>query len=177
MKHTTVLMLCAFMFAGSLVLIASQHTSQSPYMDLQGREIKALSGDEKAALLNGDGMGFALAAELNHYPGPKHILELQEEIGLSPEQLATVQASFDRMRQEAQKLGHLIVEAERSLDGRFQSGDLEANGLREAVTSIGILRGRLRAVHLTAHLEMKSLLDPTQIMAYVQARGYAHRPH
>ncbi len=84
MKHTTVLMLCAFMFAGSLVLIASQHTSQSPYMDLQGREIKALSGDEKAALLNGDGMGFALAAELNHYPGPQHILELQEEIGLSP---------------------------------------------------------------------------------------------
>ncbi len=62
--------------------------------------------------------------------------------------MATVQASFDRMRQEAQKLGHLIVEAERSLDGRFQSGDLEANGLREAVTSIGILTRIMQEIRI-----------------------------
>ena len=51
-------------------------TSASPYVGLEAREIKALSEEQRQELLDGHGMGLALAAELNHYPGPKHVLEL-----------------------------------------------------------------------------------------------------
>ena len=40
----------------------------SPYSGQETREIKAVSKDEITGYLSGDGMGFAKAAELNHYP-------------------------------------------------------------------------------------------------------------
>jgi hypothetical protein len=39
------------------------------YAGMEGREIKALDPGEVDALLAGEGMGFALAAELNGSPG------------------------------------------------------------------------------------------------------------
>jgi hypothetical protein len=48
----------------------------SPYAGQQTRAIKALSPEDLAGLLNGEGMGMAKAAELNGYPGPVHVLEL-----------------------------------------------------------------------------------------------------
>jgi hypothetical protein len=44
----------------------------SPYAGEQGRAIKALSQKEVSDLLDGAGMGYAKAAELNRYPGPMH---------------------------------------------------------------------------------------------------------
>lgn len=55
---------------------ARAQKSSQPYAGQETREIKALSPDEVAAHLEGRGMGFAKAAELNHYPGPKHVLDL-----------------------------------------------------------------------------------------------------
>jgi hypothetical protein len=52
-------------------------SQQSPYAGQQFSEIKALYADEIQGYLSGSGMGFAEAAELNHYPGPKHVLELR----------------------------------------------------------------------------------------------------
>ena len=46
-----------------------------PYAGLEGRRTKALSEEDAAGLLAGRGMGLALAAELNGYPGPLHVLE------------------------------------------------------------------------------------------------------
>jgi len=40
----------------------------TPYAGQQARSIKALSADDVAALLKGEGMGMAKAAELNGYP-------------------------------------------------------------------------------------------------------------
>jgi hypothetical protein len=40
-------------------------------------------------------MGLALAAELNGYPGPIHVLQLSDKLGLTPEQKARVQSLFD----------------------------------------------------------------------------------
>ena len=48
----------------------------SPYAGQQTRAIKALSPEDLAGLLNGEGRGMAKAAELNGYPGPVHVLEL-----------------------------------------------------------------------------------------------------
>ena len=57
-----------------------------PYAGMEGREIKALSPQEVADLRAGRGMGLALPAELNRYPGPMHVLELAEPLRLSPRQ-------------------------------------------------------------------------------------------
>ena len=49
-----------------LVAGGGLHAQHSPYMGMEEREIKALSADQVAAYLAGNGMGFALPAELNH---------------------------------------------------------------------------------------------------------------
>lgn len=71
-------------------------------------ELKALSGEEIRGLLNGDGMGTAKVAELNHYPGPRHVLDLAYQSNLSEKQRKETQKIFDKMREEAVRLGKLI---------------------------------------------------------------------
>ena len=44
-------------------------------------EVNALSPDEVQQYLAGAGMGYAKAAELNHFPGPMHVLELADKLG------------------------------------------------------------------------------------------------
>jgi hypothetical protein len=61
------------------------------------RSIKALSEQQVSDLGAGRGMGLALAAELNGYPGPSHVLELADKLGLSADQRACIQRLFDTM--------------------------------------------------------------------------------
>ena len=51
---------------------------------MQTRSIKALSDQQIADLGAGRGMGLALAAELNGYPGPSHVLELADKLDSRP---------------------------------------------------------------------------------------------
>jgi len=60
--------------------------AESPYAGQQSRSIKALPEGDIAALQNGDGMGMAKAAELNGYPGPRHVLALAAELHLTEAQ-------------------------------------------------------------------------------------------
>jgi Spy/CpxP family protein refolding chaperone len=146
--------------------------SPSPYTGQQGRTIKALSDEDIASLLKGDGMGFAKAAELNGYPGPKHVLDLGEQLKLTPQQRQQIQAIFDRMSTAAKPLGVELVARERMLDQQFQKGEITPDQLSAETTAIGDLQGRLRAVHLSAHLETKVLLSADQLALYEQLRGY-----
>src|SRR6266478_9941548 len=66
--------------------VAAQSTR--PYAGLQARPIKALSAEQIADLKAGRGMSLALAAELNGYPAPRHVLELAEPLQLSAAQRA-----------------------------------------------------------------------------------------
>src|SRR6266446_2530162 len=88
------------------------------YAGQQTREIKALSEVEVAGYLDGRGMGFAKAAELNGYPGPAHVLDLAEQLALTPQQRARAQQLKDSMK-EAATLGVKLVDAERQLDLLF----------------------------------------------------------
>src|SRR4051812_39523929 len=65
-----------------------------PYAGQDARDIKSLSAEDIAELRRGGGWGFAKAAELNGMPGPAHLLELKDQIGLTPDQVAAVQAIF-----------------------------------------------------------------------------------
>jgi hypothetical protein len=73
------------------LLVPAFAWAQTPYAGMQSRQIKALSDQQIADLRAGRGMGLALAAELNGYPGPSHVLELADQLGLSPEQRSKVQ--------------------------------------------------------------------------------------
>jgi Spy/CpxP family protein refolding chaperone len=125
-------------------------------------------------------MGFAKAAELNGYPGPKHVLDLALQLNLTETQRQQVQSIFDRMSAAAKPLGAELVERERLLDQLFQSGEITPERLATETEVIAELQGRLRWVHLTAHLETRALLNPDQIALYEQLRGYgdpAAMPH
>jgi len=148
--------------------------SPAPYAGQEGRAIKALSAEDVAAYLRGEGMGLARAAELNHFPGPRHVLDLRAELRLTAAQRAAVQVAFVEMDAEARRLGAAIVEAERALDGRFARGDLGAAELDRAVEAIAALQGKLRAAHLRAHLATRAALTPEQVARYDALRGYGH---
>jgi Spy/CpxP family protein refolding chaperone len=152
---------------------AAQETKRGVYAGEERREIKSLPAEEVEGLLNGQGMGLAKAAELNHYPGPRHVLELAAELRLTAEQRAQTQAAFDQMRGEAMPLGRRIVDGERALDAMFAKGEIDPGKLRAATTGIARLQGDLRAAHLAAHLEMRRILSPQQIKKYDDLRGYA----
>jgi hypothetical protein len=66
----------------TLILVPSYAFAQTPYAGMQTRSIKALSEKQVADLGAGRGMGLALAAELNGYPGPSHVLELADQLVL-----------------------------------------------------------------------------------------------
>ena len=152
--------------------LAQEHDHAAPYADLATREIKALSPEDVDGLIRGAGMGMALPAELNGFPGPKHVLELASELELTDDQLADVRRIFDTMDSEARAVGARIVDLERDLDGAFASGSVDTEYLERAVGEIGALRARLRFAHLKAHLEVTPLLTEHQKMRYRHARGY-----
>jgi Spy/CpxP family protein refolding chaperone len=170
MRTTHLITLATLAGAGSLH--AQEHAA--PYAGLETRTLKALSEQEVQSYLQGDGMGFALAAELNHYPGPKHVLELAEQLALSPEQRANIERQFTAMQGQAAALGRAIVDREQELDSLFASGTIDSSGLEQAVSDIARLTGELRFVHLRAHLAVKDLLTEHQIGLYDQLRGYGH---
>ena len=90
-----------FPLMAGLILIAGPAIAQTPYGGMQTRPIKALSEQQVADLGAGRGMGLALAAELNGYPGPSHVLELADRLDLTADQRASVQRLFDSMKMEA----------------------------------------------------------------------------
>jgi len=144
----------------------------SPYTGQDRREIKALAKEEIDGYLAGDGVGFAKAAELNHYPGPRHVLELASQLKLSAAQRKKTQAILESMKSQAMLLGKQLVEKEQLLDLRFAEGTISGAELEQLVTEISVIQGKLRAVHLRAHLAQRIVLTQDQITLYDSLRGY-----
>jgi Spy/CpxP family protein refolding chaperone len=163
----------AFATALSALPAAAEPVPTAPYAGLQSREIKALSGERTEALRQGRGIGMALAAELNGYPGPMHTLELADALRLTDRQRAEAEDSFDRMQRAARALGEEIIASERALDALFASGGATEPQVRALTDAIAATEGRLRAVHLNAHVEMVRLLSSDQVSNYRRLRGYA----
>jgi Spy/CpxP family protein refolding chaperone len=174
----------ALTLLGTLALALPAHGQQADhvgahaghdnaYAALGDRDIKALSNEELAALLAGEGMGFALAAELNGVHGPLHVLELSEALELDPPAIEAITRVFDDMRSRTAQLGSAAVELERTLDRRFAHRHIDPALIRELTGEIAALRGEIRAIHLEAHLEVDALLTEEQRVRYLQLRGYA----
>ena len=149
----------------------------SPYAGQEQREIKALSAEEIQGYLSGSGMGLAKAAELHHYPGPRHVLDLAESLQLSAEQRQKTQTIFAAMRTEAVRLGTHLIARERQLDILFAAGTIAEAQVEQLVTEIATIHGQLRAVHLRAHLAQRAILTPDQLHRYDTLRGYNTSSH
>lgn len=155
-----------------LSLLASAVFAQSPYVGMQTRPIKALSEQQVADLKAGRGMGLALAAELNGYPGPAHVLELSDQLGLSVDQKARVQILFDSMKAEALPLGAKLLDQEAALDRKFADHSITPETLRAETAQIGMTQAELRNTHLKYHLQTAQILTPDQTQRYSVLRGY-----
>jgi Spy/CpxP family protein refolding chaperone len=166
----------AFSMAAPLMASEPSHLHagppKSPYAGEETRRIKSLSADDIDELRNGRGWGLAKAAELNGMPGPAHLLELQKEIGLTPAQVADVEALFRRMKASAKTLGNRLIELEADLNDAFAHGDIDRDALNARLVAIGKVRTQLRRTHLETHLATPKILRPEQIAAYNRLRGY-----
>jgi hypothetical protein len=156
----------------------AQHEHQeSPYAGMEGSEIPSLTPQDLEGLRSGAGMGFAKPAELNRYPGPKHVLELAEPLGLTDGQQSEILAIESAMRTGAITLGNAIIDAERRLNMRFEHGYMDDETLAAATGQIARLYGELRYTHLLAHLTTRDILTEEQIAKYDRLCGYGHTEH
>jgi Spy/CpxP family protein refolding chaperone len=152
---------------------SEQADSPSPYSELETRSVKALSDEQVADLEAGRGMGLALAAELNGYPGPSHVLELADALSLTDKQASRTRELLRQMKAETIPMGMRLIKEETELDHLFAERTITTTRLTEMVKSIAEVQGALRAAHLRYHLDMVQILTPEQIRRYSQLRGYA----
>ena len=134
------LLMCAL-----LLSVASATAAEPPQASAGAPpSIKALTPDHVAGLLAGAGLGYAKAAELNRYPGPLHVLELADELGLDAAQREATRALRTRVVEQASALGAELVAAEAELDAMFRSASVSQPAMDEALVRIGTLQSRLR---------------------------------
>ena len=142
------------------------------YAGLEQRAVKALSEQQIADLRAGRGMGLALPAELNGYPGPSHVLENADALGLSAEQREHTKGLFEAMKAEAVPVGERLIEQEAKLDRLFADREVTPANLNAVTEEIGMTQARLRQTHLKFHLAMMDVLSPAQVERYRELRGY-----
>lgn len=148
----------------------------SPYRELLDSEIRGIDDKTIEEYLTGKGMGLALPAELNGYPGPRHVIDLADDLELTSEQTAQVQALFDEMQAQAIALGEEVLAAEAALEEGFRQQTIEDSSLNAQLQAIAILQAELRFVHLSTHLATIEILSPHQVALYNSLRGYADMP-
>ena len=156
-----------------LAAAAAAHAQHKPYAGQEGRDVKALSNEEIEQYRAGAGMGYAKAAELNHFPGPMHILELADKLGLSEEQRAATRRLMEAHKRDARAVGAKLVEAEQALERLFRAGAPAERALADAVREAARLEGEYRLSHLETHRRMRMLLSEAQVADYDRLRGYA----
>jgi hypothetical protein len=158
--------------AALFLVAAAAANAESPYAGMQTRPIKALSEQQVADLSAGRGMGLALAAELNGYPGPSHVLELADKLDLSTDQRASIQRLFESMKAEALPLGAKLIDQEADLDNQFASHTVTPESLKASTAAVAATQGVLRETHLKYHLSTVAVLSPGQMQRYAELRGY-----
>ncbi|MEO0560470.1 MAG: hypothetical protein AAF125_00045 [Chloroflexota bacterium] len=165
------------------VLMPTHTTAQddtptpSTYVDLLDTEIRGISPEDINGFRTGAGMGFALPAELNGYPGPRHVLDLAEELELTEDQLEAVEALYDDMLPQAIDLGEQLLRAEADLEIAFREGTIAAEDLQDALAQAEQIRADLRFVHLSTHLATIDILTFHQVRQYSTLRGYGSGDH
>lgn len=155
------------------VAYSQEAPTPSAYTDLLDTEIRGISSETIEAYRNGEGNGIALPAELNGYPGPRHVLDLGEHLALTDDQRDQIQVLYDEMMPEAIALGEQILDAEEELELAFRENTIDEAFLQDHLNEIGALEAALRFAHLRTHIATTDILTSEQIEHYNVLRGYA----
>ncbi len=163
----------------ALLLVSGSAMAESkanqPYAGQEKRSVSSLSAADLNALKKGQGWGLAKPAELNGYPGPIHVLELADRLGLSKAQISQVRTIYKEMNANARRIGKALVQSEVELDALFKSGSATPDALKRVLEKSSQLRADLRAAHLNAHIKTVPLLTQHQRHLYTQLRGYSNK--
>jgi hypothetical protein len=158
--------------ASSSVGISSQ---VSPYAGQEVQDIKSLSEKDVQSLQNGTGeafSGMAKLAELNGYPGPRHVLDMVSELRLTDGQRMEIELIYQNMSTNAKSTGAAIIAVEQQIDGAFANKTITKDDLKLLLDKSADLYGQLRFVHLSAHLDTVEMLTIEQVQMYNTMRGY-----
>jgi hypothetical protein len=101
-----------------------------------------------------------------------HVLEHQAALGLSPGQIARMEALLAAMRADAVTAGAAAIAGEQALDRLFASGTASEEALRTAVDAVAQAHGEVRLIHLRTHIATRAALSPEQTALYAKLRGY-----
>jgi hypothetical protein len=147
----------------------------SPYREQHATGLRGLSAKEIDDLRAGRGMGLARAAELNGYPGPRHVLDAARDgaLTLSPDQRQAIEGVFAGMEREAKRVGLQVLAEEQALEAAFGRGGVSESELTDRVRRVAAVQAELREVHLRAHLATRAVLTDDQVRRYSELRGYA----
>lgn len=172
-NYARLLLVIASIF-GIWMLTTAQDATPTPsdYVTLQFSDIRGIAPDTIEGYRTGAGLGYALPAELNGYPGPRHVLDLANDLELTDEQLEQIQALYDEMLPQAIEFGEALLKQEETIELAFREGSVSDEWLRTNLTLAAQLEGNLRFVHLSTHLDTLDILTQHQVVMYNQLRGY-----
>jgi len=131
---------------------------------------EACAQEFDAVVAEGRGFGLAFAADQNGYPGPLHVLELKDRLGLTAEQETRVRVLMEAMFADARPKSTQLLQAEARLRALFAGGKTDEASVRAAAAEVEQARREVRLVHLLTHLQTRALLTDAQISAYTAAR-------
>src|SRR5712692_8515360 len=131
--------------------------TDAPYAGQQSSSVPGLSEAEVASLGSGAGMGLARPGEINGYPGPRHLLDLANQLALTAEQQTAVQALFDQMQAEAVALGDRFLNRYAALEQTFRDGTITMESMQQQTAELGLIEGEIRATHLKYHVLTRPL--------------------
>src|SRR5881296_1766479 len=131
---------------------------------------EACSAEFDKVVGEGRGFGMAFAADQNGYPGPMHVLELQDRLTLTADQEAKAQALMHAMFSESKPKSARLLEAEAKLRRLFADRAADDAAVRAAVAEVERARAEVRLVHLLTHLKARDILTEAQRRVYQEAR-------
>jgi len=128
-----------------------------------GGMLGGMSDAEKEALKAGEGLGAGRLAMQAGYPGPRHVLEMGDELELTAAQKEQIGTIFGGAKASFAKMGAELVEKEEALEAMFAAGDVDVGDMTKLAAEIGERQGELRAAHLAAHVRTREALTPAQL--------------
>jgi len=134
------------------------------------RAAQACATQFEQVVAEGRGFGMGFAADQNGYPGPMHVLELRERLGLTRDQAVKAEALMRAMFEESRPKSARLLEAEARLRHLFADGTADEAAVRTAVADAERARADVRLVHLLTHLRTRDLLTEHQRRLYHEAR-------
>lgn len=141
---------------------------------VHGGAIRSLPGRDIVALAGGEGGGLAKIADLNGYPGPRHVLDMDAHLNLTTRQREQLRQVMSTMEADAKEVATRYLSALAQLEEDTRQGSLSGDQFLKRYRAVEALRTELGAVHLITHFKTKDLLTPAQVATYYKPQGQTH---